>query len=88
MSAIQTLNGAIENMTRQVQADGIMTQRLTMDFTAPVLGGETYRSTAAALRAAFLGIKSINEEPLIPFDPDMWEYVIRSGADARFQLRR
>jgi hypothetical protein len=74
-------------MTRQAQADGIMTQRLTMDSTARVLGGETYRSTAEALRAAFLGIKSINEEPLIPFDPDLWEYVISRG-DARFQLRR
>ena len=87
MSAIQTLNGAINNMTRQVQADEIITQRLTIDFTARALGGEVYRSTAAALRAAFAGIESINEESLIPFDPNMWEYVIRRE-DGRFQLRR
>jgi hypothetical protein len=87
MQAIWTLHGAIENMTRQVQADGIISGNLTMDSTASKLGGETYQATVNSLRTAFQGIKSINEEPIMPFDPEMWEYVIDSG-DARFKLRQ
>ena len=87
MQAIQTLNGAIENMTRQVQSDGLISGKLTVDSAASKLGGEKYQATVNSLRSAFQGIKQFNDEPLIPFDPGMWEYVI-SGEDARFQLRK
>jgi hypothetical protein len=87
MTAIKTLAGVIDNMTRQVQADKIISASLTIDSTASNLSGETYQGTVSSLRAAFLGINSFNEEPLIQFDPDMWEYVIASG-DARFRVRR
>jgi hypothetical protein len=87
MQAIGTLNGAIENMTRQVQADGIISSSLTMDDTASNLGGDAYQATVKSLRAAFQGIKPFNQEPLIAFDPDMWEYV-KGSTDARFQLRK
>jgi len=87
MQAIQTLNGAIENMTRQVQGDGIISSKLTMDSAASKLGGEQYQATVNSLRSAFQGIKPFNDKPLIPFDPDMWEYVI-SGEEGRFQLRK
>jgi hypothetical protein len=87
MTAIKTLAGAIDNMTRQVQADKIISASLTMDSSASKLGGETYQATVNSLRTAFQGIKSINKEPLMPFDPEMWEYV-KGSADARFQLRK
>lgn len=87
MTAIKTLAGAIDNLTRRVQADKIISASLTMDSSSSKLGGEAYQATASSLRAAFLGINSFNEEPLLPFDPDMWEYVI-AGGDARFQVRR
>jgi hypothetical protein len=87
MKAIQTLNGAIENMTRQVQGDKIISAKVTIDSTASILGEERYEATATSLGTAFMGIKSFNEEPLIPFDPEMWEYVVDRG-DARFKLRQ
>ncbi|MHB1559333.1 MAG: hypothetical protein ACYC61_17930 [Isosphaeraceae bacterium] len=86
MLAIKALNGDIENLTRKLSADKILTQKSTVNVGDGSFG-EGYSDLVVSLDTNIRGIRAFLADPFIPFDPNMWVWKER-GKTYRFALRR
>src|SRR5262249_50325324 len=83
--AVKTLNGVVERIVGLLNADGLLSEEVTIDKDASF--GDRYRALIEPMRSAMAAIRPFQEEDFIAFNPLLWIYKAK-GQEWRFEVRR